>query len=204
MPLSIGITGNIGAGKTTVCHEFARLGVPVYYADQRAKELMNEDAGLKQLILDDFGAEAYGPEGRLDRAHLARLVFHDPAALARLNGYVHPAVARDAREWQQRQTAPYTLHEAAIILEIGSRDRYDALVVVSCPYPVRLQRVQARDGITEADFAARADKQWSDERKEAAADYLIRNDGRQLLLPQILRIDAQLRRQSHQRSTDGV
>ena len=200
MALSIGITGNIGAGKTTVCRDFERLGVPVYYADHRAKELMNENERLRDLIQQDFGKEAYGPDGRLDRGYLARLVFNDPAALARLNGYVHPIVAADARDWQHRQQSPYTLHEAAIILEIGSRDRYDALIVVSCPYPIRQARVMQRDGIDAAAFAARADKQWSDERKDAAADYLVLNDGQHLLLPQILRIDGQLRGRSHQRS----
>ena len=204
MPLSIGITGNIGAGKTTVCRDFERLGVPVYYADQRAKELMNTEEGLRKLIQEDFGAQAYGSDGRLDRGYLAQRVFNDPAALARLNGYVHPAVAADARAWQHRQRGPYTLHEAAIIFEIGSRERYDAVVVVSCPYPIRLRRVRERDGIDEAAFAARADKQWPDERKDAAADYVIQNDGGRLILPQILRIDGLLRALSHQRSAAGV
>ncbi len=204
MPLSVGITGNIGAGKTTVCQDFERLGVPVYYADARAKELMHEDHHLRQLITGDFGTESYTAEGILDRAYLAGRVFSDPAALARLNGYVHPVVAADAAEWHHRQTAPYTLHEAAILLEIGSRDQYDAVVVVACPYRTRMARVMQRDGITEADFAARADKQWTDERKEAAADHLIINDGRRLLLPQILHLDELLRQQSHQRLSSGV
>ncbi|MGB3801530.1 MAG: dephospho-CoA kinase [Lewinella sp.] len=197
MALSIGITGNIGAGKTTVCRDFERLGVPVYYADARAKALMTEHAQLRQLITQDFGQESFTSEGQLNRAFLAEQVFHDPVALKRLNGYVHPVVAEDARAWHHRQTSLYTLHEAAIIFEIGSGEAYDAVIVVACPYPIRLGRVRERDGIDEAAFAARADKQWSDERKEAAADYLVHNDGNQLLLPQILRIDRQLRERVH-------
>ncbi|WP_116105484.1 dephospho-CoA kinase [Lewinella sp. IMCC34191] len=204
MVLSIGITGNIGAGKTTVCRDFERLGVPVYYADARAKELMVEHPDLKGAIVADFGQESYTSAGQLDRAYLAQRVFNDPAALQRLNSYVHPVVAEDARAWHHRQTAPYSLHEAAIIYEIGSGEAYDAVIVVACPYPTRLERVRQRDGIDEAAFAARADKQWSDERKEAAADFLIHNDGKALLLPQILRIDRQLRQRAHQSPPVGV
>ena len=204
MALRIGITGNIGAGKTTVCRDFERLGVPVYYADVRAKELMNENPELRRSIADDFGVESYGPDGALNRPYLAERVFNDPAALARLNAYVHPTVAADAAAWHGRQTAPYTLHEAAILLEIGSREHYDGMIVVACPYPIRMARVMVRDGISETAFAARADKQWSDDRKEAAADFLIRNDGHHLLLPQVLATDRQLRQRAHQSLPAGV
>ena len=192
MAKRIGITGNIGAGKTTVCREFERLGVPVYYADLRAKLLMSEDAVLKDAIMQRFGAQTYS-SGELNRAYLSARVFSDPVALADLNALVHPAVARDARAWHRAQTYAYTLHEAAILYEIAATDVYDAVVVVACPYAVRKQRVVARDGLTTEQFDARAARQWSDERKEAAADYLVRNDGRQLLLPQALRLDRQFR-----------
>lgn len=189
----IGITGNIGAGKTTVCREFERLGVPVYYADARAKELMQADPELRTAIISAFAPEAYHPDGTLDRGWLAARVFQDAAALQRLNGLVHPAVARDAAAWQSRQDHAYTLHEAAIIYEIGSAAAYDATIVVHCPRPIRERRVRQRDGIDATAFAARADKQWSDERKREAADYVIVNDGASLLLPQILRLDRVLR-----------
>ena len=189
----VGITGNIGAGKTTVCREFERLGVPVYYADTRAKQLMQENSELRAAIADAFGPEAYRTDGTLDRSWLAARVFGDGAALERLNALVHPAVARDAATWQSRQKAPYTLHEAAILLEIGSAEAYDAVVVVDCPRPIRERRVRERDGIDAAAFAARADKQWSDRRKRAAADFVVVNDGLTLLLPQVLRLDRRLR-----------
>ena len=193
MSKRIGITGNIGAGKTTACREFERLGIPVYYADERAKLLMVEDDSLRRGIVAAFGEQAYTPTG-LNRDFLGRSVFGDPERLAVLNGLVHPAVARDAERWQQRQTAaPYTLHEAAIILEIGAQAQYDKLIVVDCPLAVRQRRVMTRDGASAEAFLARAERQWSDERKRAAADYLIVNDGRSLLLPQVLRIDRLLR-----------
>ena len=187
MPVRIGMAGNMGAGKTTVGREFERLGIPVYYADRRAKELMQTDGELRERLVADFGTQSYDATGRLNRPYLASRVFSDPVALGRLNGYVHPVVARDAEAWHGRQTAPYTLHEAAILLEIGSASSYDAMVVVYCPLSVRRRRVMLRDGITEQQFDDRASKQWPDDRKNAAADVLIRNDGIELILPQVLR-----------------
>ncbi len=193
MAKRIGITGNIGAGKTTVCREFERLGIPVYYADQRAKGLMSADPELRDAIEESFGSQAYHGDGQLNRSYLAERVFGDAAELARLNALVHPAVARDAVRWHAEQTTPYSLHEAAILFEIGADREYDALIVVAAPYRVRMARVMNRDHLSEAAFAARADQQWPDARKEAAADHLIVNDGRRLLLPQVLRTDRTLR-----------
>lgn len=186
MAASIGITGNIGSGKTTVCREFSRLGVPVYYADVRAKALMTEDEALVTSIRKEFGDRSYESSGQLNRGFLADSVFGNSEALAKLNGLVHPAVARDALTWVASQDAVYTLHEAAIIFEIGSQDRYDDVVVVACPREVRRQRVLARGGIDARGFEERDSRQWTDQRKEGAADHLIHNGGKQLLLPQVL------------------
>jgi dephospho-CoA kinase len=194
--MKIGLTGNIGAGKTTVAREFERLGVPVYYADLRAKELMESDAALVGRIRDRFGNRMYSPTGKLRREALAADVFTDPQALGDLNALVHPAVARDATEWHDRQASPYTLHEAAIILEIGGEARYTAMVVVTAPVEVRAHRVQGRDGASREQFEQRAARQWTEERKAAAADYLIVNDGNRLLLPQVLAVDRQLRKRA--------
>lgn len=199
----IGITGNIGAGKTTVCREFERLGVPVYFADVRAKELMVSDAGLREGILETFGTRSYLQDGRIDRAYLAGQVFGDAAALARLNALVHPVVARDAAGWHDSHHTPYTLHEAAILFEIGADAEYDAMVVVDCPYPVRQRRVMSRDGITVEAFAARANEQWPDDRKREAADYLIVNDGKRLILPQVLALDRIFRRDAAPKPDGG-
>ncbi|MBB4078126.1 dephospho-CoA kinase [Lewinella aquimaris] len=189
----IGITGNIGAGKTTVCREFERLGVPVYYADARAKVLMVDDPLLRGSIAERFGANSYTPEGQLNRSHLADRVFGDAAALAALNELVHPAVARDAAAWHTQQTHPYTLHEAAILYEIGAAGAYDGIIVVACPQEIRFDRVMGRDGVDRSAVESRAARQWSDEEKEAAADYVIRNDGQRLILPQVLRVDRLIR-----------
>ena len=204
MSRRIGITGNIGAGKTTVCRQFEQLGIPVYYADVRAKELMYTNQALSANIRREFGEESYLPDGKLNREHLARVAFGDPSALELLNSLVHPAVAEDALRWHRAQTdVPYTLHEAAILLEIGGAAAYDAMVVVSCPLEIRRNRVMARDGIDAEAFSQRTARQWTDERKEAAADYLIVNDGRHLLLPQVLRLDRILREPTAPKSRNG-
>lgn len=192
------ITGNIGSGKTTVCRIFERLGIPVYYADAAAKRLMLEDEGLKSDLISAFGSKTYQEDGGLNRSWLAAKAFSDDKALAILNGLVHPAVHRDAERWKLIHTeVPYTLYEAAIVFEIGGQDRFDSVVVVTAPEDVRQERVITRDSSTPEAFAARAAKQWPDDKKEAAADHIIRNDGHQLLLPQVLHLHRLLVKQSH-------
>ena len=142
---------------------------------------MNEHAQLRSQIIATFGKQAYTSAGPLDRDYLGKLAFADPAALDALNALVHPVVAADADSWHAAQSAPYTLHEAAILYEIGAAASYRAIVVVACPIPLRKQRVLKRDSLTPEAFEQRAARQWSDDKKEAAADYLIQNDGRALL-----------------------
>jgi dephospho-CoA kinase len=182
------VTGNIGSGKSTVCRQFQQMDIPVYYADTAAKRLMHEDQALIEGLKSAFGEETYLPDGTLNRPWLAKQVFSDDKALATLNGLVHPAVHRDAAAWRSRQTAPYTLYEAAIVFELGRQDDFNGVIVVAAPEEVRKKRVMQRDGVDEADFQARAANQWPDDKKEALANFLIVNDGRRLLLPQILRL----------------
>jgi dephospho-CoA kinase len=210
--LRIGLTGNIGSGKSTVARQFERLGVPVYYADLRAKALMVEDESLVNHITALFGPEAYSgfqssnklasPAGsaptdqsrELNRAYLAERVFNRPEELAKLNAIVHPAVAQDALRWHRSfPKAAYTLYEAAISFETGGYKEMDAMVVVTASPELRLQRVTERDGSSASEVEARMERQWPEDKKVAAADYLIFNDGEQLLLPQVLKIDRALK-----------
>ena len=118
--LKVGITGGIGSGKTTVCKIFETLGIPVYYADDRAKTLMVEDEKLISDIKNIFGVEAYSPNGELNRKHIADIAFHNLLKLKELNAVVHPAVLEDGNRWHAEQKdVPYTLKEAALIFEIG-------------------------------------------------------------------------------------
>lgn len=193
--LKIGITGGIGSGKTTACRIFEQLGIPVYYADERAKQLMAEEPELRSEIIRIFGPEAYRADGQLNRQHIAKQAFNDQALLQQLNAAVHPAVARDSQAWhEQQQKVPYTLKEAALLYESGSDKALDKVIVVSAPEQLRLQRVMQRDGVDEAAVRARMDRQMLQEEKVRRADFVLHNDGKQSLIQQIQRIHQTLQR----------
>lgn len=185
----IGITGGIGSGKTTVCRIFETLGIPVYYADVRAKSLMNEDEELRKEIVDLFGVQAYLKEGILDRQYLASIVFQDRSKLKALEGLVHPAVARDGKKWHEaQQGVPYTLKEAALLVENGSYKYFDKIIVVTAPEEVRIERVRARDKVEAEAVKVRMKAQLSQEEKVKAADFIIENDGEKSLIKQVLEV----------------
>lgn len=192
-PLQIGITGGIGSGKTTVCRIFEELGIPVYYADERAKALMVENQTVIVELKKLFGEEAYLPDGALNRKWIGAIVFQDGKKLKQLNAIVHPAVLTDGEEWHQRQAnVPYTLKESALLFEIKSERFYDKTITVIAPKDVRIQRVMERDGLSKEAVEARMDKQLDDKRKRQLADYVIINDGQNLLIPQVLEIHRSL------------
>lgn len=182
----IGITGGIGSGKTTVCKIFESLGIPVYYADDRAKALMTDNMELVSAIKDLFGDQAYLEDGSLNRPFIASIVFNDKKKLAQLNGLVHPAVAKDGIIWQQSQSlVPYTLKEAALLIESGSYQAMDYLVTVWAPRETRIQRVLQRDGTTREEVEARMDKQMPEFEKLKLAHFVIINDGERSLVKQV-------------------
>jgi dephospho-CoA kinase len=192
-PLKIGITGGIGSGKTTVCRVFEVLGIPVYYADDRAKWLMANDEELIGKVKAIFGAAAYDKSGQLNRAHIAKLAFGNEGLLQQLNVAVHPAVGKDAEEWHAEKSGmPYTLKEAALLYESGSFERLDAVIVVTAPEEVRLQRVMERDGAEEEAVRARMRKQMPEKEKARRADYIIENDGQHSLIRQVRSIHQEL------------
>lgn len=187
--LKIGITGGIGSGKSTICRIFEILGVPVFDADLNAKLIMNTDASLIAAIKDAFGAEAYYENGDLNRQYLASKVFVDQAALSKLNALVHPAAIQASRDWAERQTNPYVLKEAAILFESGSYKDCDYNILVSAPEELRIKRVMERDAVDEANVRSRISKQMPEEEKAKLADFVIVNDGKQALIPQVLKLN---------------
>jgi dephospho-CoA kinase len=187
-----GITGGIGSGKTTVCRIFAALGIPIYYADERAKWLMVKQPELVAGIKALFGPAAYLPDGSLNRAHLSQQAFGDPALLGKLNALVHPAVGQDGLEWQNAQTAPYTLKEAALLYESGSYRFLDKIIVVTAPLELRIERVMARDKVTREAVESRIKQQMPEEEKVARADFVVYNDGTQSLIQQAYGIHRKL------------
>jgi dephospho-CoA kinase len=194
-PIKIGITGGIGSGKSLICRIFGVLGVPVFNADDEAKRLMVSDGGLIEAIKKAFGPEAYHADGSLNRGYLAQEVFGNAEKLEMLNELVHPVVIRAGEEWAARQETAYTIKEAALLFESGSYklNRYNVLVVA--PEALRIQRVVERDGITAEHVSARMAKQWTDEEKRKLSDFVIVNDGKQAVVPQVLKLDRIFRSQ---------
>jgi dephospho-CoA kinase len=191
--MKIGITGGIGSGKSTVCRVFENLGIPVFYADTVAKEIMVTDKELATAVKDTFGAESYDAAGRLNNKHIAGIVFNNNIELNKLNELVHPAVFRAFDLWLTRVplTAPYILKEAALLFESGSYMLCDKSVLVIAPVETRLKRVMKRDGSTEEQVLARMNKQLSDVEKMKMADFLIRNDESQSVILQVMELHSQ-------------
>ncbi len=189
----VGITGGIGSGKTTVAKIFSILGIPVYYADDRAKWLMQNDAQLQNKIKNAFGDESYLPEGSLNRDFLAKTVFADPEKVKTINSLVHPAVGRDFSDWASNHTTPYVLKEAALIFETGSNESLDFVINVSSPLKVRLARTLMRDPFrSEEQIHQIINQQLPDEQKNELADFVIKNTDNKLLIPQVLKIHQKL------------
>jgi len=188
----LGITGGIGSGKTTVCEIFEVLGVPVYYADERAKWLLNNDAAVKENVIALLGNEAYS-SGELNRPFIAEKVFANKNLLEQYNAIVHPAVAEDTLSWNsQHLDEPYILKEAALLVETGSYLNLDKLIVVTAPENIRIERVVQRDGLSKEAVAARMANQIPESEKVKLADFVIVNDGTQSLIEQVKNIHQEI------------
>ena len=191
--LKVGITGGIGSGKTTVCRIFETLGIPVFYADAVAKEIMTADELLIDGVKAAFGKESYFETGLLNNKHIAGIVFNDAEQLAKLNALVHPAVFRAFDSWSATLpvSTPYTLKEAALLFESGSYKMCDKNVLVIAPGDLKLQRVIERDSVTKEQVLARMDKQFSDEQKLKMTDFVVHNDDAHSLIDQVIHLHQQ-------------
>jgi dephospho-CoA kinase len=191
MPLRIGLTGGIGSGKSTIAKVFEVLGIPVYYADEEAKRVMNEDEALQEQIIEHFGKEAY-KDSRLDRRYISGIVFNNREMLELLNSLVHPVTLRDSERWMQQQTTPYAIKEAALIFESSAQQYLDYVIGVSAPAPLRMHRAMQRDSVTREEVQARINRQIQESIKMRLCDFIIYNDEQQLVMPQVLTLHEKL------------
>lgn len=189
-PLKVGITGGIGAGKSIVCNVFGVLGIPVYDADHRAKELMQKSSSVIDQIKERFGQASYDNHGQLNRSFLASEVFNDREKLEVLNAIVHPAVESDFQNWVKIcSDCTYIIKEAALLVETGSYKRLDYLIAVTSPEEVRVTRILERDTHRSIDdIRSIISNQLGEKEIIEAAQFVIENDGQTLLLPQVLKI----------------
>ncbi len=183
--LKVGLTGGIGSGKSTVAHIFEVLGIPVYYADDAARRLINTDPTIRAAIIKAFGEASYKND-QLDRPYISSIVFQQPDQLAILNAITHPATIRDAANWMQQQTTPYSIKEAALLFESNAHLELDCIIGVYAPVDLRRQRIMQRDQLTIEQVNARISRQMDEEQKMKRCDYVVSNDEKELLLPQVL------------------
>jgi dephospho-CoA kinase len=187
--LKVGLTGNIGSGKTTIAKVFELLGIPVFFADDEAKKVMVADEELIAGIKDTFGNDAYFDDGSLNRKYISNIVFNNKTELEKLNALVHPAVFRAFERFDaEHHDAPYVIREAAILFESGSYKMCDRAIMITAPIETRIDRVMLRDHLTRADVESREARQMPQDEKIKLANDLIINDGKQLVIPQILRL----------------
>lgn len=185
--LKVGLTGGIGSGKTTVAKIFETLGIPVYYADDAARKLMNSDTELKKELILHFGPDIYrGNE--MDRKKLASVVFSNKEKLELLNSLTHPVTIRDAEAWMKKQTTPYAIKEAALLFESGAAGHLDAIIGVYAPQQLRVKRVMERDGATTDEVMKRISRQMDEEMKMKLCDHVVRNNEQELVIPQVLEL----------------
>ena len=192
--LKVGLTGGIGSGKSTVAAIFETLGIPVSYADDEAKRLMNEDPLLREAITGEFGAETYAG-GALDRKYLASQVFNNPQRLEALNNLVHPATIRAGAIWMEQQAhrgCPYAIREAALIFESRSAGQLDFIIGVYAPASLRIHRTMQRDHSSREAVQQRMRNQIDEEVKMRLCDAIVRNDEREALIPQVLNLHEKL------------
>jgi dephospho-CoA kinase len=189
MSYKVGITGGIGAGKSLICKLFSLLGIPIYYADDRAKSLLESDKLLIKEIKKYFGDAMYSKEGILDRKSLASIVFKDYTQLDILNKLVHPAVVRDYESWEkQNSDSLYTLREAAIMFESNTYKDLDKIILVDAPIELRIERIQKRDNRPIDEIKAIVERQWTSEQKLKLSHFIINNDEENMVIPQVLDI----------------
>lgn len=194
--IKVGLTGNMGSGKSLVARVFQSLEVPVFYADIEAKKLLFDPEVIDKLQ-DLFGKEVMLDDYIVDRKKLAEIVFNDPHALAKLNNLIHPLLQKEFEHWcHLHKNQPYVIQEAAILFESGWDKYMDQIICVVAPEMLAIERAAKRDMISPEQVMSRLEHQWKQEEKARRSHFVLINDESRLLLPQILDIHKNLLKQS--------
>lgn len=182
--IKIGITGGIGSGKSVIASLLELSGVPVYIADTESKQLTETSPVIREKLTALFGETLYTAEG-LDKKQLASYIFGNPDRLKEVNAIIHPEVNRHFQAWADKQNTPLCAIESAILFESGFNRAVDVSLMVYAPMEVRIRRVLERDAASREEVIRRIGSQLPDEVKKEKSDYVIFNDGKQALLPQV-------------------
>jgi dephospho-CoA kinase len=191
----VGLTGGIGSGKSYVAQIFAHLGVPIFYADADAKEVLNQPDILAQLSTL-FKADIIDPNTKLaNRKKIAEIVFSDANKLNQLNQLIHPITKQNFELWAaQNKSHGYVIKEAAVMFESGANKLLDKIITVSSPLNLRIKRVMQRDHVAKEEVTKRINNQISEEERIKLSQFVIYNNEIDLLLPQVLKIHEQLKK----------
>jgi dephospho-CoA kinase len=189
---SVGLTGGIGCGKTTVADLFAARGAAIIDTDQIAHSLTAPHGAAMPALVAEFGPEYATPEGALDRARMRALVFADPGARARLEAVLHPRIREATAAAALLASGPYVIFVVPLLIESGTwRGRVARVLAIDCPEEVQIARVMARSGLPESQVRAiMAAQVTRAERRAAADDIILNDDGLELLTPQVERLHA--------------
>ncbi|HNX85081.1 MAG: dephospho-CoA kinase [Bacteroidales bacterium] len=187
MAKRLGVTGGIGSGKTTVCRIFRVLGIPVFVADNVARDVMENEPDIRAAINLITGKDLY-THGNLDRKELARIIFNRPDLLRKVNAAVHPEVLERFNRWASASDSPYVIMEAAILFEAGADSLVDRVVTISAPVEERISRVMGRNELTREEVIRRINNQLGDEEREEQSYYVINNSDNEMIIPEILKI----------------
>ena len=185
----VAITGNIGSGKSLVCKIFNHLGINTFHSDEETKKLyfLND---VKKEIINRFGEEVYFTDGSLNKKLLSYHLFQNKEALQFIEDLLYPKLNLVFDEWCEKQNSKYVLFESAILFEKNFDNQFNKIIFVSAPEEVRVKRAMERDKCDEENVRSRMRLQWDEETKKAKSDYIINNDGVEMLIPQVLKINA--------------
>jgi len=178
--IQIGLTGGIGAGKTSVAKVLEHMGYPVFYSDLEAKNLYDAHPILKEQMIALFGKELY-QNGHFQKNILAQQLFQNPILKEKVAELVHPLVRAAFQQWASQQDTNMVFNEAAILFETGAYQQFTATILVVAPEDLRIQRVISRDQLTDQEVRIRINQQWTDAQKKVLTPFVIENDGRPLL-----------------------
>lgn len=206
----IGLTGGIASGKSTVSRHFESLGVTVIDADHIARKVVEPGQPALADIVEVFGSEVLNEDGTLNRTALGAHIFQNPDLRARLGAITHPRIAQEMAHQSAaafERGEPWVIYDAALIVENGLHKAFESLIVVACSAETQLERLMARDGLSEDDARARIDSQMPLSEKLKVADFVIDNDRsldhtRRQVDDLFTTLDARIRHSGSARPTD--
>lgn len=192
--LKIGLTGGIGSGKTVVTDIFNQLGIDVFNADNEAKKLINSSENIIKKLTERYGKDIYSEKQIINKKKLADIIFNNKKELNFVNSVIHPEVFKSFNSFiDNKKSSKYIIHEAAILFESGAHKLMDKIIVVDAPVEIRINRITNRDNISRKKVMERINNQAKPKELKSKADFIIINDGKKELIPQVLKIDKKLK-----------